>query len=279
MNFFESAIFRTKKIRLGIPKQLAEFGRKQLAYLLFLIGIGLVYVVQGGFDMSSKQLHDTTLTMAQYQERLEININSTSADTLIVETERDQLLIAIEERIVVYLYQIPDYSYMNSLETYLKYRPELLEQFPSVVPLEKGDYSLSSNYGIRNHPISGKTKKHFGIDLAAPWGKPVYASASGIVTEVIYSDKGYGTHIIVKHRFGFQTLYGHLDKVLARKGQKVKQHELIATVGNSGSSTGYHLHYETIKNDIKIDPRPSLNLKKSIYGQLIQLNQKQDGEE
>ena len=91
--------------------------------------------------------------------------------------------------------------------------------------------------------------------------------------DIIYSKKGYGTHIIVKHRFGFQTLYGHLDKVLARKGQKVKQHELIATVGNSGSSTGYHLHYETIKNEIKIDPRPSLNLKKSIYGHLIQLNQ------
>ena len=80
--------------------------------------------------------------------------------------------------------------------------------------------------------------------MAAPLGKTVYATASGIVSKVIYSSNGYGNHIIIKHRFGFESLYGHLNKILVRKGQKIGQHELIATVGNTGTSTGYHLHYE-----------------------------------
>lgn len=242
MNFFETATFCLKKIRKGIPNLFKESGRRNLAYLLFLVLASLVYVVQGGADRSKKQLRASTLSLAQYQERLSMNTRSVSLDTLIIKTEREQLLIAIEENIVSYLYQIPDYSYIESLETYLKYRPDLLEQIPSAVPLQKGDYRLSSRYGIRNHPISKRTKKHFGIDLAAAKDKPVYASASGTVTDIIYSEKGYGTHILVRHRFGFQTLYGHLEKVLVHKGQNVKQHELLATVGSSGSSTGYHLH-------------------------------------
>lgn len=278
MNFFETATFCLKNIRKGIPNLFKELGRKNLAYLLFLVLASLVYVVQGGTDRSKKQLRASTLSLAQYQERLNMNTDSVFPDTLIIKTEREQLLIAIEENIVSYLYQIPDYTYMEPLATYLKYRPDLLEQIPSAVPLQKGDYRLSSRYGIRNHPISKRTRKHFGIDLAAAKDKPVYASASGTVTDIIYSEKGYGTHILVRHRFGFQTLYGHLEKVLVHKGQNVKQHELLATVGSSGSSTGYHLHYETIKNEIKIDPRPSLNLKKSIYDHLMDLNNIGHGE-
>ncbi len=186
--------------------------------------------------------------------------------------------MAIEEGIVNYLYQVPDYSYITALETYLQYRPELLRQFPSCVPLEKGDYFLSSRYGIRTHPISKKRAVHFGIDLAAPSGKPVYVSATGTVADVIRSDKGYGIHIIIRHRFGFETLYGHLEKVLVSKGQTVHQHELIGTVGSSGSSTGYHLHYEIRKNDARIDPRPSFDLKKTIYVAVMNTKPENNGE-
>ena len=218
------------------------------------------------------------MVMEGFEERLKLNVVSTLPNA-IIDKERGQLLMAIEERIVAYLYQIPDYSYMGALETYLQVRPQLLEQFPSAVPLEKGGYSLTSRYGVRSHPISGKTKKHFGIDLAASSDTPVYASASGTVLDIIHSKKGYGTHIIIKHRFGFQTLYGHLNKILVHKGQQVEQHELIGTVGNTGNSTGYHLHYEILKNKIKIDPRLSLNLKQQIYAHLIELKPDNDGEE
>ncbi len=260
-----------------MPKWSTTLEKKQLAYLLFLVVLCLFYMARTSFDFSGRQLDMTTMAMDRFDERLRINGGSTVLDTMVVEKEHEQLLADIEAHIVAYLYRIPDYSYIAPMETYLKYRPQLLEQFPSAVPLEKGDYAVSSTYGIRTHPISAKRKKHFGIDLAAPLGKPVYASASGTIVAIVYSKKGYGTHIILKHRFGFETLYGHLNKVLVLEGQKVKQHELIATIGSTGSSTGYHLHYEIRKNKTKIDPRLSLGLKKTIYDDLIELNTTKDG--
>lgn len=259
-----------EKIKITIPKLVGTMSKKEMVYFLFLMLIGLFFLLHQVHGYVDPKFQETTVAMAGYEERLKFNLNSTSPDFVVMEKEREQLLLAIEERIVAYLYQIPDYSYLGTLETYLQLRPQLLEQFPSAVPLEKGGYSVTSNYGIRSHPISGKTKKHFGIDLAAASETPVYASASGTVLDIIHSKKGYGTHIIVKHRFGFQTLYGHLNKVLVQKGQQVKQHELIGTVGNTGSSTGYHLHYEIVKNKTKIDPRLSLSLKQQIYAHLIE---------
>ncbi|MDL5511962.1 M23 family metallopeptidase [Arenibacter sp. M-2] len=276
MIFFEYTAFWRNKLGFTKPKPIKTLGKKELSYILFLIIICLSYIIWHSPNISTQRLQDNTDTMDLYEERLQINLESTLTDSVLIERERNQLLIAIEERIVGFLYQIPDYSYMGSLETYLKYQPQLLEQFPSAVPLEKGNYSITSNYGIRVHPISEKEKKHFGIDLAAPPGKYVYASASGTIQDILYSKKGYGTHIIIKHRFGFETLYGHLNKVLIRKGQTVKQHEIIGTVGSTGSSTGYHLHYEILKNMIQIDPKLSLNLKKNIYTHLIESNKTKD---
>ena len=278
MNFIKNIIFFLKRSQFVSGNPLKSMGKKEVAYLLFLVLLCLFYVLRYDLDVSSHKVQDSKMAMEQYGERLKINFDSSRSDTIGAKKEREQLLLAIEERIVVYLYQVPDYSYMNSLETYLKYRPELLKQLPSAVPLEKGDYVLSSKYGIRTHPISGTIKTHYGIDLAAPSGKTVYAAASGMVSRVVFSDKGYGNHIIIKHRFGFESLYGHLQKVLVVEGQKVKQHELIATVGSSGNATGYHLHYETVKNNLKIDPIPSLNLKRNIYAELIELNKSNDGE-
>ncbi len=279
MIFFESTIFLGKKIHIGIPKCFKTLGRKELAYLLFLVLTCLCCLLGNGLDLFDQRLKDTTVAMEQYGQRLELNLGATLTDTVVLKKEREQLLLAIEERIVTYLYQIPDYSYVNTLKPYLGYRPKLLEELPSAVPLESADYSLSSHYGIRIHPISGKRKKHFGIDLAAPSGKPVYASASGLIADITTTEKGYDTYIVIKHRFGFETLYGHLSKILVQKGQNIKQHELIATVGNSGSATGYHLHYEIVKNGAKIDPRPSLDLKKDIYSNLIDIKSGTNGED
>lgn len=273
MNFFELTNLIGKKIQVNASKRAKTLDWKHPAYILFLVILFLFYILPRINGFSEGKFRHNTMVMEQYGERLRINMGTALQDSVVAEKERRRLMAAIEERIVSFLYQIPDYSYIRPLETYLEYRPKLLEQFPSAVPLEKGGYYLSSRYGIRMHPISGRTKKHFGIDLAAKLGKPVYASASGVVSKVIYSKKGYGTHIIIRHRFGFESLYGHLTKALVGEGQKVGQHELIATVGSSGSSTGYHLHYEVMKNGVKIDPRPSLNLKKRIYTHLIGSNQ------
>ena len=270
MTFFGLSNFLKKINAMSIKQQLVLLRKKELWYIMFTVLIIAVYFFNGFFYFPTKKLVKETSTMNLYNESLKINMEKPISDSIVNEKERDQLLYAIENKIVQFLYEIPDYSYVYALETYLRYSPRLLDEIPSCVPLEKGNYDLSSSFGYRIHPISKNKKKHFGLDFAAPKNKRVFATASGTIVSVTHSDTGYGTHIIIKHRFGFQTLYGHLTKVLVYKGQFVKQHELIGTVGTSGASTGNHLHYEIIKNHVKVDPVPSLSLKKDIFLKLIE---------
>ena len=127
---------------------------------------------------------------------------------------------------------------------------------------------VSSGFGNRKHPISGKWKKHNGVDYAARTGTPIMTTASGTVT---YASKkgGYGNCVIVKHNEKYTTLYAHLSKFKSgvRKGSYVKQGDIIGYVGSTGYSTGPHLHYEFMLNGKHVDPfkqelPPSLPLKK-----------------
>lgn len=262
-NILQKINRKTTKSKSGILR------KKELWYIVFIALIVGFYFSEQVLSSSAKRLEEKAISMNFYNESLKINIENTVLDSVVSKKEKEQLLYAIEDKIVKYLYKIPNYSYINSLETYLRYSPKLLDEIPSCMPLEKGNYDLSSSFGYRIHPISGKKKKHFGLDFSAPKGKHVFATASGKVIYISHSNAGYGTHIIIKHRFSFRTLYGHLTKVLVNKGQFIKQHELIGTVGTSGSSTGNHLHYEIIKNSSRIDPVPSLNLKRKILLKLI----------
>ena len=272
MIFFDLLSRYKKKVTCNDLETSINFGIKEVLYFVVLVAMGLLFIIQNTPGKSDQQLEDDMKSIDLYEERLMMNLNSnirTGEELKRVEREREQLLIAIEVRIIGFLYRIPDYTYIDSLETYLKYRPNLLAQFPAAVPLEKGDYSISSNYGTRIHPISEQEKKHHGMDLAAPAKTQVYATASGTIKDIVYSPNGYGTYIVICHRFGFETLYGHLERVLVQKGEVIAQHQFIGTVGSTGSSTGPHLHYEIQKNKKKIDPRPSFGLKKKIYDMLF----------
>jgi murein DD-endopeptidase MepM/ murein hydrolase activator NlpD len=94
---------------------------------------------------------------------------------------------------------------------------------------------------------------HEGIDFTAPTGTPIYSTGNGKVVTA-GPDRGYGNCVIVSHGFGYQTLYGHMYRIKTRVGQTVKRGELIGYVGNTGLSSGSHLHYEVIKNGRKINP-------------------------
>lgn len=102
---------------------------------------------------------------------------------------------------------------------------------------------MASGYGPRIDPHYGTVRFHEGMDFSANIGTPVYATAEGTVT---YADwkKGYGKCVIINHGYGYETLYAHLNDYKARVGQKVVRGEQIAEVGNTGKSTGPHLHYE-----------------------------------
>ncbi len=112
---------------------------------------------------------------------------------------------------------------------------------------------LSSRFGVRGDPITGVSRFHNGIDLAGAIGTPVLATMSGKVSMLGFNPN-FGRYIILSHPEGFQTLYGHLDSFLVRKGQRVKQGETIALMGNSGYSTGSHLHFSIFNRGEPVDP-------------------------
>lgn len=134
-------------------------------------------------------------------------------------------------------------------------KKEFLAAIPAIQPVANRNLrKMASGFGYRLHPIYKTYKMHEGIDFTAPTGTPIYATGNGRVMNVDKEHRGYGNCIIINHGFGYQTLYGHMYRMKARPGQIVKRGELIGYVGNTGLSSGPHLHYEVIKNGKKINP-------------------------
>ncbi len=117
---------------------------------------------------------------------------------------------------------------------------------------------VTSTFGMRVHPISGKRKMHTGTDYAAPAGTPVWAVGSG---KVVYAGRrgGYGKLVEIQHPGGVRTRYGHLSRILVRRGQTVRQHQTIGRVGSTGYATGAHLHFEFLVNGSQRAPRKVKN--------------------
>jgi murein DD-endopeptidase MepM/ murein hydrolase activator NlpD len=137
----------------------------------------------------------------------------------------------------------------------VKKKAELLASIPAIQPVTKsGIARLASGFGYRIHPIYKTHMMHEGIDFTSPIGTEIYSTGNGIVAKVEYNGRGYGNHIIINHGYGYSTLYGHMSKFAVRPGQKIKRGDIIGYVGNTGSSTGPHVHYEVIKNGKKINP-------------------------
>jgi len=127
---------------------------------------------------------------------------------------------------------------------------------PAISPVSPCDYHrISSPFGMRVHPITGKLKRHDGLDFAASIGKPIFATGNGIVSLVQKSKLGYGNRIAIKHGFGFKTVYAHLHNIEVSIGDTITRGQKIGTVGNTGTSTGPHLHYEVIFNNRKFNPK------------------------
>ncbi|QTQ15681.1 peptidoglycan DD-metalloendopeptidase family protein [Treponema parvum] len=114
-------------------------------------------------------------------------------------------------------------------------------------------YYISSTYGWRLSPFTGKRSFHSGIDMSAPAGTSVYAALGGVVSFVGYNNV-YGNYIIISHHSGYKTLYGHLSATLVLKGQSVSPANVIGRVGNTGLSTGPHLHFTVFKNGRTVNP-------------------------
>ncbi|MCP3659177.1 MAG: peptidoglycan DD-metalloendopeptidase family protein [Bacteroidetes bacterium] len=129
----------------------------------------------------------------------------------------------------------------KEINSYIKKQKNIEKSKPSIWPTSGG--YISSVFGYRVHPVSGRTELHKGIDIANRRGTPIIATADGVVKYANWLG-GYGKLILIKHGYGYSTLYGHLSKILVKHGQKVKKGDRIGLMGNTGISTGSHLHYE-----------------------------------
>ena len=132
-----------------------------------------------------------------------------------------------------------------------------LNATPSLWP---ADGRFSSGFGSRYHPIYGYSKFHNGVDITAPWGTPIRATAAGKVVSADYQS-GYGNAVELEHTKHLKTLYGHCSSFAVSKGEMVEKGQVIAYVGSTGLSTGPHVHYEVSIDGKQVDPVPYMGKK------------------
>jgi hypothetical protein len=141
---------------------------------------------------------------------------------------------------------------------------------PSILPLRTdGKFKVTSTYGMRNDPVSDGKKMHKGLDLSTAVGTEVLATADGEVIEVVSTPDGYGNHIVIKHGDMYQTKYAQLYEFKVKGGDLVKKGDVIGLSGNSGQSTGPHLHYEVYENGEDVNPMDYIKNYKFAVSKMI----------
>jgi murein DD-endopeptidase MepM/ murein hydrolase activator NlpD len=142
-------------------------------------------------------------------------------------------------------------KHFKELQSYIKYKSDLWAHTPVVSP---SNGRMTSGFGDRIHPVTGLKRFHFGLDIAGSKWTEIYATADGQVNSTNYS-KSLGKVISVDHENGYATKYAHLEKIMVEDGQLVKRYDLIGYMGQSGISTGTHLHYEVLRDNIAHNPK------------------------
>jgi murein DD-endopeptidase MepM/ murein hydrolase activator NlpD len=133
---------------------------------------------------------------------------------------------------------------------------EMVMCIPAIPPMvpDKTKYRPSSPFGWRFHPIYHSMRMHTGVDLVMDSGTPLYSTGDGVVHTVKSEPTGYGRQIVIDHGFGYKTRYAHMQKVILEVGTPVKRGDCVGLSGNSGSSTGAHLHYEVLYKNVQVNP-------------------------
>ena len=146
----------------------------------------------------------------------------------------------------------------KSLDEILKLasvKGNLLLAIPAIQPVQNENLKrIASGFGYRIDPFTKVRKMHNGMDFTANTGSPVYATGDGVVARADNSASGFGNHVVIRHGFGYESLYAHLSKYNCRPGQKVKRGDVIGYVGSTGRSEGPHCHYEVHKDGKVVNP-------------------------
>jgi murein DD-endopeptidase MepM/ murein hydrolase activator NlpD len=184
------------------------------------------------------------------------NIEIANERARLASIEDDELSFSIQQSLssLSQRIKVQEKSY-NELNNLIKNKEQLLSATPAIQPVSNQDLNrIASGFGLRIDPIYKTVKMHAGLDFTAPQGTPIYATADGVIKVSGYSEGGYGNHVVINHGYGYETLYGHMVRIKAKVGQRVKRGEIVGYVGSTGKSTGPHCHYEVRKGNQKLDP-------------------------
>lgn len=144
---------------------------------------------------------------------------------------------------------------LDEIAKLAKDKEKLLASIPAIQPVKNEDLrQMASGFGYRSDPFTKIRKFHAGMDFSARTGTPIFATGDGVVTAADNRLSGYGNRIVIRHGFGYETLYGHMSRFKAKAGQKVKRGDIIGYVGSTGRSEAPHLHYEVHKNGEVVNP-------------------------
>jgi len=151
---------------------------------------------------------------------------------------------------------------------------EMASCIPAIPPMnpDPKKYRFTSQFGYRRDPFTGRSKRHTGVDFAMKPGNPIYSTGDGVVESVKFELFGYGNQVVIDHGFGYKTRYAHLKSVGVAEGMKVKRGECIGLSGNSGRSSGPHLHYEVLYRNSHVNPANyfDLSITPEEYATMVQ---------
>ena len=225
------------------------------------------------FELLNKRLEESSAILSQLQERDNNIYRSYFEANPITEEQRkagfggvnrykvlegydnSKLIKSITKEVDILSKQMVVQSKsLDEIVALAKQKENMLSSIPAILPIKIKDLtSVASGYKMRMHPILKINKFHKGMDFTARIGTPIYASGNG---RVIIAERSstYGNVVYISHGYGYKTIYAHMSKIKARRGQEVKRGDLIGYVGNTGLSVAAHLHYEIQKNGISLNP-------------------------
>ena len=177
-------------------------------------------------------------------------VEQADGNTLAEVTDLQSLRVSLDDSV----------SSLENIGLVLSSQKDLLSDIPTIWPLQGVRGWVTQVFGPSIHPFGKYWYLHRGIDLAFGYGVPIMATANGKVVKKEYDANGFGYYIDIQHNYGFKTRYAHMQRQLVDVGQTVSQREVIGTMGNSGMSTGPHLHYEVMIGTQLVDPIKFLNM-------------------
>lgn len=242
-DYFRTNVDRSELKRLRVQNQLQQNELREFANRLEDVRKEMVILAQNDAKMRAlAQISQPN----NNSENIQVGIggpveNAPESDMTNLQQQIDHIRASIDLR----------RESQEEVRGFLTEQSSLLSSKPSGLPSRGW---LTSSFGIRKSPFSNERTMHEGIDIAARVGTPVYSTAAGIVSQAQY-ENGYGKLVVIDHGYGYKTIYGHNSKLMVKVGQRVKRGDLIAASGNTGSSTGAHVHYEVRLNGVPLNPR------------------------